>query len=165
MDTTLLIIASSENGDFKDLCSKSCSGIEGAHGECCNTKNKNMIIGPVTDPNDVIERLQKKFPGITYADVFIDFEEGKTLYPEKSYAQDEHHYPAYRTADDGRCIFYKNKGCSIQQEKSIICKQSVCNYLRKITPIDIPRPFPEGIPMIQENLRGVIPDDELISYD
>ena len=162
MDTTLLIATSSENGDFQYPCSTTCSGIEGAHGECCNTKNKDLIVGPVPDAHEVIERLQARFPGITYEDAFMDFEEGRNLFPEKSHAQKEENYPAYRLNSDERCVFYKDKGCSIQQEKSFVCKQYVCEYLRKLSPLQIPRPVPEGIAIVEPHLQGV---KEIKSYD
>lgn len=155
MDTALLIASYSEAGNFKTTCSTNCGGIKDAHGECCNISGKNSIIGPVPDAKEVIERLQVKFPGINYKDVFIDFEEAKNLFPDKEVCQDPWNFPAYRTIK-GRCIFYKNKGCSIQQEKSLRCKTYACEYLRKTS--SLPRSYPSGVPIMEEVFRGVKED-------
>jgi len=158
MDKTIL--TASERGDFRQLCSTSCGGVKDAHGECCNISGKNSIVGPVLDSEQVIERLQEKFPGISYSEVFLDFEEGRVLYPDKEVAQDPASYPAYRSTKEGRCIFYKDKGCSIQQEKSIRCKTYLCEYLKK--KVGLPRAYPSGVPILEEVFRGVKPDEDLI---
>jgi len=162
MDTALLIAKSSDEGTFKNYCNTSCGGVEGAYGECCNMFGKNIVIGPVIDAQDVVQRLQKRFPEIKYEDVFMDFEEGKNLFPNKSYAQDPEHYPAYRLTKEERCIFYKDKNCSIQEEKSIICKRYACHYLIKT--LDLPHPYPSGVPITEEGFRGVKSDEDLIVF-
>ena len=158
MDTTLLkvssstIIASSEAGEFKTLCSTSCGGVENAYGACCSIYNKNSIIGPIPDAADLIERLQTKFPGIVYEEVFMDFEEGSSLFPDKEAAQDPWHYPALRVTEDHSCMFYIDKGCSIQQEKSVLCKSYVCEYLRKLKGWETI--YPSGTVVSEEEFKG-----------
>lgn len=156
-----IIAKTSENQDlFLNACSTSCGGIEGAHGECCNVVGKNWILGRVDDWEDVLSKLQEKYPDIKYEDVFMDWEEGSALFPHLEVYQNPDCYPIFRIAENGRCTFYKGRSCSIYNERSEMCFTYYCAYLKNLAPFKITSPGGHGFirdgRVIQEEVfRGV----------
>ena len=120
-----------------EICSTKCYGREGYDGSCCTLEDRDWIIGPHTDTEDFINRLSNKFGRkIEYKDVFIDYEEGKELFPDKNTWQDQLTYPALRVdLNNPRrpCIFYNTtiKACSIYDIRPRICQTYHCWYLVK----------------------------------
>lgn len=118
------------------ICGKKCYGFDNYHGSCCKLENRDWIIGPVTDAHETIEKLQKHFKkDITYQDIFIEYEEGSRLFPERMNWQNPEAYPAMRINIDSKnldCVFYNNtlKGCSIYKIRPQICKNYQCDYLK-----------------------------------
>lgn len=120
-------------------CQKKCLGWEGNHGGCCTVHDRNFIIGPINDTQEFLERLKDRFPGveIKWEDVFIAYEEGHKLYPEKETWQDPKNYPCLRLNTASQllpCIFYNSilKCCSVYDIRPTTCRTFFCEYLRKI---------------------------------
>ena len=93
-------------GSHLDICKNNCPGArEDGKGSCCVVEGRNWIIGTVEDSWEVLDRLQAIYPTIRYEDVFITYEEGKDLYPDKPAWQDPSCYPAMRVVN-GSCKFF-----------------------------------------------------------
>ena len=123
--------------ELGQVCSTKCQGREGHHGECCSIKGKDWIIGPIKDADAVLERLQKKYPGIRYEDVFIDWLEGVQRFGGRRHYWDEEYYPIFRVDPiTERCVFYDEaaRGCSIYDERSELCFKYFCKYLASQAP-------------------------------
>ena len=114
-------------------------GFEGNHGGCCTLGDRDFIIGPHDDSKEFIQRLSEKFGRqILYKDVFIDIEEGKNLFPNKSMWSDERSYPSLRVDTMNPflpCIFYnmKLKACMVYEIRPNTCKNFECTYLQEQT--------------------------------
>ena len=114
-------------------------GIPNNHGGCCTISDRNFIIGPHSDTQEFLERLSEKFGReILYKEVFVDYEEGKSLFPNKSMWQKESNYPALRVnffQPSLPCIFYNTtiRACSIYDVRPKTCQIYECEYLQKNT--------------------------------
>ena len=123
-----------------DICSNKCVGIENYHGGCCSLDNRNWILGPhnKNDISEFLEKLSNKFGRkIKYEEVFIDFEEGSKLFPDKNMWQDPLCYPALRVDMNSErkfCIFYnkENKSCNVYDIRPKICQNYMCSYLKQM---------------------------------
>ena len=120
-------------------CCEKCLGFNGNHGGCCQLDDRDFIIGPVSDPDAFLLRIKNKFPGVNieWKDVFIDFEEGSKLFPERSLYQNPNHYPSLRIDTNHvrkPCIFYNStlKCCSVYDIRPDMCKSFSCDYLKKV---------------------------------
>lgn len=119
-----------------EICSKKCYGHDHYHGSCCKIENRDWIIGPVTDAHEMLEKLQKHYKkDIDFADVFIDYEEGSRLFPERMNWQNPDAYPAMRINLNSKnldCVFYNNtlKGCSVYKIRPEVCRNYQCDYLK-----------------------------------
>lgn len=117
-------------------CSSDCFGIDQYHGSCCRIEDRDFIIGPIPDTREFLERLKIQFNrDIAYSDIFIDYEEGHKLFPNRSTWQHPTSYPALRvdlTSPDLRCIFYNStiKACSVYSIRPTTCYKFVCEYLK-----------------------------------
>jgi Fe-S-cluster containining protein len=122
-----------------NICSNKCWGVENYHGSCCSIEDRNWIIGPHYDTSEFLSRLENKFGRkILYNEVFIDYEEGKNIFPNKSVWQDPKHYPCLRLNFESQtksCIFYNNsiRACSIYEIRPTICQNYECEYLEEQT--------------------------------
>ena len=122
-----------------NICSNKCWGVDNYHGSCCSIENRDYIIGPHRDTEDFLSRLESKFcRKITYSEVFIDYEEGKNLFPEKTTWQNPNSYPCLRINFDSpnkSCIFYNNfiRSCSIYDIRPEVCEMYECDFLRDQT--------------------------------
>lgn len=118
-------------------CSKECYGFKNYHGSCCKLENRDFIIGPIGDAAEVLTRLATHFNReVNYNDIFIDYEEGHRLFPNRSTWQNPSAYPALRVNLDSRdlnCIFYNStvRACSIYTIRPQTCQKFYCDYLRK----------------------------------
>jgi Fe-S-cluster containining protein len=117
-------------------CQKKCFGFDSYHGSCCRLENRDYIIGPIHDPHEFLDRLNKHYSqNFKYSDIFIEYEEGSKLFPNKFNWQKESAYPALRinlTTSDNSCIFYNNqlKLCTVYSIRPSICSSFLCDYLR-----------------------------------
>lgn len=121
-------------------CQKTCLGIVGNHGGCCTIGDRDYIIGPIRDGEETLKRIQQNFPNIDveWSDIFIDYEEGRRLFPNKSFWQNPNNYPCMRVNVDESsysCIFYNRqlRCCNIHKSKSEVCNNYVCDYLKEST--------------------------------
>ena len=123
-------------GENCSICSNKCWGSPGYHGSCCSVEDRDYIIGPHHDTDEFISNLSKKFGrDIEKEEVFIEYNEGKNLFPNKTSWQNETSYPAFRVDlfnPKLPCIFYntKIKACSIYDVRPETCRVYECDYLK-----------------------------------
>lgn len=119
-----------------NVCSERCFGKDGYDGSCCTIESRDYIIGPHRDANEFIQSLSLKLGrSISYESVFIDYEEGRRLFPDKSAWQDPNSYPSFRVdLNNPRkpCIFYNTtvKSCTMYDIRPKTCKEYQCDYLK-----------------------------------
>ena len=112
-------------------------GFPSNHGGCCTVSDRDFIIGPHSDADKFLDRLTEKFSReILWKEVFIDYEEGKKLFPNKTSWQNPSSYPALRlnlTQPTLPCIFYNTtlRACSIYDIRPQTCRDYVCSYLQE----------------------------------
>ena len=103
-----------------------CQGLKGNNGDCCHIRDKNWIIGKVKDDKELLARVQKEYDkNLTWNDLFIDYDEGSKMFPDKPDWQNKDLYPAMRVRPElegSPCVFFDN-GCKIHDIKSVICKE------------------------------------------
>lgn len=79
------------------------------------------------------ERLGKP---VSFAEVFIEYEEGRALFPDNSSWQNPAHYPAMRVVPDAiarySCAFLKSGKCSIHDIKPRLCASFLCEHVHKV---------------------------------
>ena len=118
-----------------NICSNKCYGMPGHHGSCCTLEDRDFIIGPHPDAEEFVTKLSDKLGReIEYREVFVDYEEGKTLFPNKSTWQNPGSYPALRVDFYNPrlpCIFYNTKvrACSMYDIRPTTCQEYECEYL------------------------------------
>lgn len=118
-----------------NICSNKCFGIPNHHGSCCTLEDRDFIIGPHPDAEEFITRLSDKLGrDIDYREVFVDYEEGKSLFPNKSTWQNPNSYPAFRVDFYNPrlpCIFYNTKvrACTMYDIRPTTCQEYECEYL------------------------------------
>jgi len=122
-----------------DICSNKCFGIEGYDGSCCTVEERDWIMGPIHDAEEFIKKLSNKLGrAINRDDIFIDYEEGKSLFPLKPVWQNKDHYPAFRIDLNNKrlpCIFYNTtvKSCMVYSIRPKTCRDFKCDYLKEQT--------------------------------
>lgn len=122
-----------------NICSNKCMGFENNHGGCCTVDERDFIIGPHTDTDRFIKDLSEKLGRpIKKDDVFINYNEGSALFPEKSTWQFPPNYPALRVdLNNPRrpCIFYNmyTKSCMVYEIRPKTCQEFECVYLKEQT--------------------------------
>jgi Fe-S-cluster containining protein len=114
-------------------------GFIGNHGGCCTIADRDFIIGPHHDTSDFLDRLSEKLGReILFKEVFLTYEEGKNLFPNKSTFQDKNNFPALKVDLSNPklpCIFYNThvRSCMIYDVRPETCSSFECNYLRDQT--------------------------------
>ena len=125
-----------------NVCSNKCWGIEGYDGSCCTVEDRDWIIGPHYDSYEFIEKLSEKLgEKINYNDIFIEYEEGKELFPDKPSWQVKSAYPAFRVKLDHKklpCMFYDTdeKQCTVYDIRPETCSSFECNYYSVVKSIN-----------------------------
>ena len=121
------------------ICRTNCLGHPDNHGGCCQLDDRDYFIGPITDSHEFLERVRKKFPGIRieWNDLFLSYDEGSKLFPDRPQYQMPHHYPALRVDMQHKrlpCIFYNStlKCCSVYEIRPTTCKNFYCPYLMSL---------------------------------
>lgn len=120
-----------------DICSFKCCGVDNYHGSCCSVENRDWIIGPIDDSNEFLERVRQRFGiHIQYDDIFMDYHEGKKLFPERSNYQRLASYPALRVNMDSPmkpCIFYNStiRKCMVYDIRPNTCRNYQCDFLKE----------------------------------
>jgi len=124
---------------IRNTCSRECFGIKNYDGSCCSVESRDYIIGPISreeqrrflhDINDTYDETK------TLDDVFIEYEEGSNLFPEKSNWQSPQNFPALRVTDSEKksCTFYNelNKKCDVHAIRPSVCANYCCDHLTGI---------------------------------
>lgn len=115
-------------------CTRKCFGEKGNMAGCCAIGNRDFIIGPITDPQQFLRRLENAGHKYSFDQVFIKYEEGKKLFPKLSNWQNPKHYPALRVKNEGRfpCRFLSEQGhCTVYQIRPEICRDYQCDHLKR----------------------------------
>ena len=92
--------------------------------------------------HELFEKLSEKLgEKVKHEDIFIEFEEGKELFPDKPTWQLESSYPAFRVKLDHKklpCIFYdtEEKQCMVYDIRPETCSSYECNYYSVIKSIN-----------------------------
>ncbi len=119
-------------------CSQNCMGYQGNAGGCCTLDDRDFIPGPVRDADRFLDDLRRQLGReVTRAEVFIEFEEGHALFPDRPSWQEPANYPALRVLPDVDwipCRFYdKTTGaCTVYDIRPAICQNYVCEHLRHV---------------------------------
>lgn len=123
-------------GSICDICSNKCFGIEGHSGSCCSLEGRDYIIGPIRDSNEFIERLNNYLGReIKWDEVFLNYETGSQMFPERSSWQNPKNYPAMRVNFNHQklpCIFYNTqlKFCTVHSIRPQTCQDYFCDFLK-----------------------------------
>ncbi|MBX9695084.1 MAG: hypothetical protein K2Z81_22050 [Cyanobacteria bacterium] len=119
-------------------CTQKCCGVVRQSSKCCTISDRDWILGSVKDTDRFLADLSKlKGREVPYDEVFVDFEEGSQMFPDKPSWQAKKNYPAMRVHVD------RSKGhpctllgddllCSVHTIKPAICKNYYCEYLQYI---------------------------------
>lgn len=118
-------------------CQRNCCGVAEQSGACCTLGDKDWILGPIEDTAEVLKRLEERLgKPVSFAEVFIEYEEGRALFPDKSSWQNPAHYPAMRVVPHViarySCAFLKDGKCSIHDIKPRLCASFLCEYVQKV---------------------------------
>ncbi len=119
-------------------CSRMCYGIKDQAGICCTIGARDYIIGPIDDADRFLADLCKKLgKNIRFEDVFIEYEEGSKMFPDKSCWQVKENYPAMRVLPDQErgypCqLLSLDMKCTVHSIKPKVCKEYLCDYLKGV---------------------------------
>lgn len=119
-------------------CQHNCLGHKGNHGGCCTIDDRDWIMGPIKDADVFLKRVREKYPNtvIEWKDIFIDYEEGSKLFPDKKNWQSKNNYPCLRILNVARlpCIFYnlQLRLCTVYDIRPDTCINFYCEYLLNI---------------------------------
>ena len=114
-------------------------GFDDNPGGCCSVGERDFIIGPHSDTNRFVKDLSQKLGRtIKKEEVFINYNEGSKLFPEKSSWQQPYNYPALRVdLENSRkpCIFYNvyTRACMVYEIRPKTCSEFECYYLKTQT--------------------------------
>lgn len=118
-----------------NICSEKCFGSDGYDGSCCKIESRDYIIGPHKDAQEFLDKLALKLKRkIPAEEVFITYQEGRKLFPEKLNWQKPEAFPALRLQmhhPKYPCIFYNDtlKQCTVYDIRPQICCDYVCDFL------------------------------------
>lgn len=119
-------------------CTRNCFGIADNAAGCCKLAKRDFIQGPIPDADEVLRRLSVRLGRVVHFDeVFVRFEEGAAMFPERSSWQASTSYPAFRPVDDAAagypCPFLDaNSQCGIYEDRPGICREYRCDHLKKV---------------------------------
>lgn len=119
-------------------CAHKCFGIRGYSASCCMLEQRNFIQGPVDDVAETLARLSARFGRtVTFDEVFVEFEEGASLFPDRPRWQQPESYPALRpvmNAERGYpCQFLTEaKTCGIYEDRPDMCRRYRCDHLKHV---------------------------------
>jgi Fe-S-cluster containining protein len=123
---------------IQHTCARKCMGLVDNEGGCCTLADRDFILGPVDDVDELLERLGKYWGRpVLRIEVLIDCEEGRELFPGRSTWQNPRNYPALRVRPDNPrfpCMFYDEAGagCSIYEDRPHMCQKFTCDWLKHV---------------------------------
>ncbi|MDZ4838276.1 MAG: hypothetical protein SGJ27_31215 [Candidatus Melainabacteria bacterium] len=119
-------------------CTRMCYGVKDQAGGCCMIGDRDFIIGPISDTARFIEDLSKKLgEKIKFEDVFIEYDEGHKMFPDKSCWQNPKNFPAMRVLPDESRGFpcqmlSLDSKCMVHSIKPEVCNTYLCDYLKGV---------------------------------
>ncbi len=118
-------------------CTRNCMGVENNAVGCCTLYDRDYIIGPIPDSNKLLERYRETVnPEATHEELFVDFEEGKTLFPERESWQTPKNFPAIRVdmeSTSHRCQYLGDDNlCTIHEIRSETCRKFSCGHVKDL---------------------------------
>lgn len=119
-------------------CSRMCYGIKDQAGICCTIGERDYIIGPINDTQRFLADLSKKLgKEIQFEDVFMEYEEGSKMFPQKKCWQEPKNYPCMRVLpDESRgfpCqLLSLDMKCTVHSIKPEVCRTYLCDYLTEV---------------------------------
>lgn len=115
-------------------CTKNCFGRKDNAAGCCSLGERDFIIGPITDTKQFLKRLESSGHKYSYNQVFIEYNEGKKLFPHLKNWQDPKHYPALRVTAElpFSCRFLgADNQCTVYSIRPEICRNYQCDHLKE----------------------------------
>jgi Fe-S-cluster containining protein len=119
-------------------CTRNCFGIADYAASCCQLAKRDWIQGPVPDAEEFLLRLATRFGSdMPFDEVFIRFEEGAAMFPERSVWQDPANFPAIRPVVDAAakypCPFLGvDDRCGVYEDRPNLCREYRCEHLQKV---------------------------------
>jgi Fe-S-cluster containining protein len=119
-------------------CSQNCMGVPGNAGGCCTLDDRDFIPGPVRDADAFLADLGRLHGReVSREEVFIDFEEGRALFPDRPTWQEPANYPALRVLPDVEwipCRFYDKteNACTVYDIRPAMCRNFFCDHLKDV---------------------------------
>lgn len=118
-------------------CTRNCMGNVGNSAGCCSLGDRDYIIGPIPDAKDFLERYRKNIdPYATHEQVFVDYKEGKELFPDRDCWQAPENFPALRVNMNEKkhgCKFLgEDNLCTVHAIRSTTCRNYMCGYVGEI---------------------------------
>lgn len=119
-------------------CTRNCFGIRGQAASCCKLGARDFIQGPVRDAAEVLRRLSARFGrAVQFKELFVEFEEGSSLFADRPRWQQPENFPALRPlADEARgfpCQFLTSDGrCGIYEDRPQMCANYRCQHLASV---------------------------------
>jgi Fe-S-cluster containining protein len=119
-------------------CSQNCMGVRGNSGGCCTLDDRDFIPGPVRDADAFLADLARLLRrDVSRDEAFIDFDEGRALFPERASWQEPANYPALRVLPDVDWIpcrfFDKTTGaCTVYDIRPAMCRNYLCDHLKDV---------------------------------
>jgi hypothetical protein len=119
-------------------CSRMCYGTRGQSGICCTLGERDYIIGPITDTERFLADLSKKLgETVKFADVFMEYEEGSKMFPDRKCWQEPKNYPCMRVVNDPSrgypCqLLSLDMKCTVHSIKPKVCRDYLCDYLQNV---------------------------------
>lgn len=117
-------------------CTRNCYGEKGNAGACCTVGSRDFIIGPITDTRRFLDSISardgRKY---SYAEVFVDYQEGRKLFPDKETWQNKDYYPALRVNMNEPGVYpcrflSEGRECSVYEIRPGICRTYQCDHLK-----------------------------------
>ena len=124
-------------------CTTNCLGHANNYASCCTVRGRDWIVGPYYETQGFLDRLSLRGGREwKYSEVFIDFEEGHKMFPEKPEWQNPLNYPAMRMygqwspeepPNSYSCQFLSERGeCTVHDITPPLCRTFICPPLRDI---------------------------------
>jgi Fe-S-cluster containining protein len=119
-------------------CSQNCMGVRGNSGGCCTLDDRDFIMGPVRDADAFLTNLGRLLGReVSRGEAFIDFDEGRALFPERPCWQEPANYPALRVLpnlDWIPCRFFEptTGACTVYDIRPGICRNYLCDHLKGV---------------------------------
>lgn len=119
-------------------CTRNCWGTKGHAADCCRLGDRDFVQGPVMDTDDVLAYLSGRYGrDVPFAEIFVEAEEGRAMFPDRPCWQIAQNYPALRPVPDASlgypCRFLAGNGlCRIYDGRPAMCRNYKCLHLTAV---------------------------------